>query len=109
MRRLSPRAFSGPSETVAETPRRSPPQSVKILVLGAGILGTATAWYAARDGHEVTVVERQPGAALETSFANGGQISVGHAVPWANPAAPAKILRWLGRADAPLRRAGPRT
>jgi D-amino-acid dehydrogenase len=75
---------------------------VKILVLGAGILGTATAWYAARDGHEVTVVDRQPGAALETSYANGGQLSVGHAEPWARPGAPAQILRWLGREDAPL-------
>ena len=85
-------------------PNLSPnlPHPVKILVLGAGILGTATAWYAARDGHEVTVVERQPGAGLETSFANGGQISVGHAEPWANPEAPVKILRGLGRADAPL-------
>jgi D-amino-acid dehydrogenase len=75
---------------------------MKILVLGAGILGTATAWFAARDGHEVTVVDRRPGPALETSYANGGQVSVGHAEPWARPGAPLKILRWLGREDAPL-------
>ncbi|APV50004.1 amino acid dehydrogenase [Betaproteobacteria bacterium GR16-43] len=75
---------------------------MKILVLGAGIVGTATAWYAARDGHEVTVVDRQAGPAMETSFANGGQVSVGHSEPWANPGAPLKILRWLGRDDAPL-------
>ena len=53
-------------------------------------------------GHEVTVLERQPAAGMETSFANGGQISVSHVEPWANPAAPAQILRWLGREDAPL-------
>lgn len=75
---------------------------MKVLVLGAGILGTATAWYLRQAGHNVTVVDRQPGAALETSFANGGQISVSHAEPWANPAAPRKILHWLGRDDAPL-------
>jgi len=76
---------------------------MNVLVLGAGILGTTTAWYLHRAGHEVTVIDRQPGPGLETSFANGGQISVSHAEPWANPAAPRKILRWLGREDAPLR------
>ena len=75
---------------------------MRVLVLGAGLIGTATAWFAAADGHEVTVIDRQPGPALETSFANGGQISVSHAEPWANPHAPAQILRWLGREDAPL-------
>lgn len=75
---------------------------MNVLVLGAGILGTTTAWYLRQAGHNVTVVDRHPGAALETSFANGGQISVSHAEPWANPAAPRKIVRWLGRDDAPL-------
>ncbi len=75
---------------------------MKILVLGAGLLGTTTAWYAAGDGHEVTVVDRRPGAGLETSYANGGQISVCHAEPWANPGAPLKILKWLAKDDAPL-------
>lgn len=75
---------------------------MKILVLGAGLLGTLSAWYLHRDGHEVTVIDRQPGAALETSFANGSQISVSYAEPWANPAAPWKILKWLGQEDAPL-------
>jgi len=75
---------------------------VKVIVLGAGVVGVASAWYLAQAGHEVTVVERQPGAALETSFANGGQISVSHAEPWANPEAPTKMLRWLFREDAPL-------
>ncbi|MBI4195365.1 MAG: D-amino acid dehydrogenase [Betaproteobacteria bacterium] len=76
---------------------------MKVAVLGAGVIGVASAWYLGRAGHEVTVVDRQPEPALETSYANGGQISVSHAVPWANPAAPLQILRWLGRADAPLK------
>ena len=75
---------------------------MRVLVLGAGVVGVAAAWYLAEDGHEVTVVDRQPGPALETSFANGGQISVSHAEPWANPGAPRQILQWLGREDAPL-------
>jgi D-amino-acid dehydrogenase len=62
----------------------------------------ASAWYLAEAGHEVSVVERQPRAAMETSFANGGQISAGHAEPWAKPSVLPKILRWLGREDAPL-------
>ena len=75
---------------------------MKVLVLGAGVIGTATAWYLVEAGHEVVVVERQRGAGLETSYANGGQISVCHAEPWANPDAPLKILKWIWRNDAPL-------
>ncbi len=75
---------------------------MKILVLGAGVIGVTSAWYLAKAGHEVTVVDREAGAGLETSFANGGQISVSQAEPWANPGAPAKIAKWLGREDAPL-------
>jgi len=75
---------------------------MKVIVLGSGIIGTASAWFLNKEGHEVTVVERQPGAAQETSFANGCQISVSHAEPWANPTAPLKILKWLGKEDAPL-------
>jgi len=75
---------------------------MKVLVLGAGVIGVTSAWYLAKDGHDVTVLDRQPTAGLETSFANGGQISVSHAEPWANPGAPAKIFKWLGREDAPL-------
>ena len=75
---------------------------MKVVVLGAGVVGTASAWYLAKSGHEVLVVDRQPEPALETSFANGGQISVSHSEPWANPGAPLKMIRWLGREDAPL-------
>jgi D-amino-acid dehydrogenase len=75
---------------------------MKVVVLGAGVVGTASAWYLARAGHEVTVLDRQPDAGMETSFANGGQISASHAEPWANPGAPRTILKWLMREDAPL-------
>lgn len=75
---------------------------MQILVLGAGVVGVTSAWYLAQDGHDVTVLDRQPAAAMETSFANGGQISVGHCEPWANPQAPRQVLEWLGREDAPL-------
>ncbi len=74
-----------------------------VMVLGAGVTGITTAWYLKKAGYEVSVVDRQPAAGLETSYANGGQISVSHPEPWANPSAPLLALRWLGRADAPLR------
>ena len=64
-------------------------------MLGAGILGVSTAWHLLRRGHEVIVVDRQPGAAFETSFANGAQISVSFCEPWAHPSAPWKVLKWL--------------
>ncbi len=75
---------------------------MRVIVLGAGVIGTTAAWYLNRAGHEVTVLERNAGAACETSFGNGGQLSVSHAEPWANPAAPYKVLKWLGKEDAPL-------
>ncbi|MCX7167715.1 MAG: D-amino acid dehydrogenase [Rhodocyclales bacterium] len=75
---------------------------MRVTVLGAGVVGVTSAWYLAADGHEVTVIDRQPLPAQETSFANGGQISVSHAEPWANPQAPLKALKWMGREDAPL-------
>ncbi len=75
---------------------------MKVVVLGAGVVGVTTAYYLARAGFAVTVVDRQPGPALETSFANGGQIAPAHADPWANPRTPRKLVRWLGRDDAPL-------
>lgn len=73
-----------------------------VLVLGAGIIGINTAYFAMKQGLSVCVVDRQVDAGLETSFANGGQISVSHAEPWANPSAPFKVLKWLFDARAPL-------
>ncbi|RTL47123.1 MAG: D-amino acid dehydrogenase [Burkholderiales bacterium] len=75
---------------------------MKIVVLGAGIIGIATAWYLLEEGHDVIVVDRQPDAALETSFANGAQISVSFCEPWANAGAPFKVAKWLLRDDSPL-------
>ena len=75
---------------------------MKVVVLGAGIIGISTAWYLLEQGHEVTVVDRQPDAALETSFANGAQISVSFCEPWANAGAPFKVAKWLLRDDSPL-------
>jgi D-amino-acid dehydrogenase len=75
---------------------------MRVLVLGSGLLGVSSAYYLSQLGHEVTVVDRQANPAAETSFANGGQISVSHAEPWANPSAPIKVLQWLGKEDAPL-------
>jgi D-amino-acid dehydrogenase len=76
---------------------------VKVIVLGAGVIGVAGAWYLASEGHEVTLVDRRAEPGQETSFANGGQVSASHAEPWARPAVLPKILKWLGREDAPLR------
>ncbi len=73
------------------------------LVLGAGVIGVTSAYYLAKAGHKVIVVDRQPGPALETSFANGGQISACHTEPWATPATLPKVMKWLGRKDAPLK------
>ncbi|WP_215781052.1 D-amino acid dehydrogenase [Paludibacterium sp. B53371] len=75
---------------------------MKVAVLGAGVVGVSTAWFLACDGHEVEVIDRACGPARETSFANGGQISVSQSEPWAYPGAPLQILRWLGREDSPL-------
>ena len=75
---------------------------MKIIVLGGGVVGVTGAWYLAQRGHEVTVVERRGDVGLETSFANGGQISASHAEPWAKPSVLPKLARWLGREDAPL-------
>ncbi len=75
---------------------------MRVLVIGSGLLGISSAWFLSQLGHEVTVIDRQAFVAAETSHANGGQISVCHAEPWANPGAPLKVLRWLAREDAPL-------
>jgi D-amino-acid dehydrogenase len=75
---------------------------MEILVLGSGVIGVTTAWYLREAGHAVTVVDRQPGPALETSYANGGQVSWGSAVPWAAPHIPWLALRWLFNSHSPL-------
>ncbi|WP_371182970.1 D-amino acid dehydrogenase [Xanthomonas sacchari] len=75
---------------------------MRVLVLGSGVIGTTTAWYLARSGCEVTVVDRQPAAGLETSYANAGQVSPGYASPWAAPGVPLKALKWLFQRHAPL-------
>lgn len=73
-----------------------------VVVLGAGVIGVNTAYWLARSGKSVCVIDRQVDAGLETSFANGGQISVSHAEPWANPSAPLKVIKWLLDGNAPL-------
>ncbi len=75
---------------------------MKIIVLGAGIIGISTAWHLAERGHTVTVMDRQSDAAMETSFANAGQISVSYCEPWANREAPLKALKWMFSKEAPL-------
>src|SRR5690606_16731956 len=76
--------------------------AMKIIILGAGVIGVTSAWYLARAGHEVTVVDRQPAAALETSLANAGEIAPGYSTPWAAPGIPQQALKWLFQRDAPL-------
>lgn len=75
---------------------------MKIAILGSGVIGVTSAWYLAEAGHEVVVIDRQEGPALETSFANAGEISPGYASPWAAPGIPTKALRWLMMEHAPL-------
>ena len=75
---------------------------MKCLVLGAGVIGTSTAYFLVKDGHEVTVIDRQPGAAMETSCANGGVLHTSECEPWSRPGMPRNILKWLGKEDAPL-------
>ncbi len=75
---------------------------MKIVILGAGVIGTTSAYYLAKAGHEVTVLERQPGPALETSFANAGEVSPGYSAPWAGPGVPVKAIKWLLMHHSPL-------
>ena len=75
---------------------------MKILVLGSGVIGTTAAYYLARDGHEVQVLDRQSGPALETSFANAGEVSPGYSAPWAGPGVPVKAIKWMLMTHSPL-------
>ncbi|MBI3284065.1 MAG: D-amino acid dehydrogenase [Burkholderiales bacterium] len=75
---------------------------MKVVILGAGVIGTASAYYLARAGHEVTVLERQPAAGLETSYANAGEVSPGYSAPWAGPGVPLKAIKWLMMQHSPL-------
>lgn len=75
---------------------------MKVVVLGSGVIGTTAAYYLAKAGHEVTVLDRQPGPALETSYANAGEVSPGYASPWAGPGVPVKAIKWLLMHHSPL-------
>ncbi|MCQ4162012.1 D-amino acid dehydrogenase [Roseomonas sp. GC11] len=75
---------------------------MKVLILGAGVVGVTSAYYLARAGHEVVVVDRQNGAGLETSFANAGQVSFGYSSPWAGPGVPLKAIKWMFQQHSPL-------
>ena len=75
---------------------------MKTIVLGGGVIGTTTAYYLAKLGHEVHLVDRQDGVAMETSFANGGVLHTSEAEPWSRPGMPKNILKWLGKEDAPM-------
>ncbi|NSX05158.1 D-amino acid dehydrogenase [Cupriavidus gilardii] len=75
---------------------------MRVLVLGSGVIGVTSAWYLARAGHEVTVIDREAAPALGTSFANAGQISPGYASPWAAPGVPLKAIKWMFQQHAPL-------
>lgn len=76
---------------------------MKIIILGSGVLGVTSAYYLARNGHEVTVVDRQPAAAMETSFGNAGEVSPGYSSPWAGPGVPMKAVKWLTMEHGPLK------
>jgi len=75
---------------------------MKVIVLGGGVIGTTTAYYLARSGASVTVLDRQAGVAQETSFGNAGQVSPGYSTPWAAPGIPLKALKWMFQQHAPL-------
>ena len=75
---------------------------MRILILGSGVIGVTSAWYLRRQGHDVVVVDREAGAAMETSFGNAGQVSPGYASPWPAPGIPLKAVKWLLSRHAPL-------
>jgi D-amino-acid dehydrogenase len=82
--------------------KRLPGATMRVLVIGSGVIGVTTAWYLAKAGHEVTVLDRQPGPALETSYANAGEVSPGYSSPWAGPGVPLKAVKWLLMKHGPL-------
>ena len=75
---------------------------MQVLILGSGVIGTSVAYYLARAGHDVTVLERQPAPALETSFGNAGEVSPGYSAPWAGPGVPLKAVKWMLMRHSPL-------
>lgn len=75
---------------------------MKVVVLGSGVIGVTSAYQLAKAGHEVTVIDRQPAAGLETSFANAGEVSPGYSAPWAGPGVPLKAIKWLLMHHRPL-------
>ena len=75
---------------------------MRVLILGSGVVGVTSAYYLAKKGFDVTVIDRQPSVGLETSFANAGQISPGYSAPWAAPGVPAKAAKWILQRHSPL-------
>ena len=75
---------------------------MKIVILGSGVIGVSTAYYLAKAGHEVVVIDRQPETAMETSFANAGEVSPGYSAPWAGPGMPVKAIKWMLHKHSPL-------
>ncbi|MGO4836321.1 FAD-dependent oxidoreductase, partial [Rhizobiaceae sp. 2RAB30] len=75
---------------------------MRVVVLGGGVIGVTTAYYLAKSGHQVTVLDRQKGPGLETSFANAGEVSPGYSSPWAGPGVPVKAIKWLLMRHGPL-------
>ncbi len=93
---------TGPAKSASDQRLRPEPGRFDVIVLGAGITGVTTAYLLAKNGRKVQVIDRRSDAALETTYANGGQISVSHAEPWAHPGAPLQVLKWLARKESPL-------
>ena len=75
---------------------------MNIVILGSGVIGTTAAYYLAKSGHQVTVIDRQPGPALEASYANAGEVSPGYSAPWAGPGVPVKAIKWMLMQHSPL-------
>src|SRR5262245_23171375 len=94
--------MSRPGWARGDDPARRAGPVMKVIVLGGGVVGVTTAYYLLKHGHEVTLIDRQPGVARECSYANGGFVAISQAVPWAAPGVPAKALRQMLRPDAPL-------